>query len=187
MTRALWGMALGAALAAASGGAAPLAAQESKAVSLGVSGGISLPTMNLGDVVDPGYAVAGHLYVTPSASKLVLFRGDVSYDRWLKKNASVPGQNVDWYALGVSANALIRPGAETDATVRPYLLAGAGVYSLKSTASGAKTESDFALQGGGGVEFQLAGFSTFVEAKYVNAFANGSDRNWVPVTVGVRF
>jgi hypothetical protein len=187
MTHALKGMALAAVLVGAWGGAAPLGAQETKAVSVGLSGGISLPTQDLGDVTDPGFAVAGHLWVSPSGMRMVRFRGDLSYDRWGAKNASVAGQDVDWYGVGVAANALFHPGVEPEATFRPYLLLGAGLFSLKSTASGAKTESDFGVQGGGGLEFQLSGFSTFVEAKYVNSFASGTDRNWVPVTFGVRF
>jgi hypothetical protein len=154
---------------------------------VGVSGGVSLPTQDLGDLTDPGFSVAGHLWVNPSGMRMVRFRGDLSYDRWGAKNANVAGQDVDWYGVGVAANALFHPGVEPEATFRPYLLLGAGVFSLKSTASGAKTESDFGVQGGGGLEFQLSGFSTFLEAKYVNSFASGTDRNWVPVTFGVRF
>jgi hypothetical protein len=187
MTQALKGMALVAVLVGAWGGTAPIMAQETKAVSVGVSGGISLPTQDLGDLTDPGFTVAGHLWVNPSGMRMVRFRGDLSYDRWGAKNANVAGQDVDWYGVGVAANALFRPGVEPEATFRPYLLLGAGVFSLKSTASGAKTESDFGVQGGGGLEFQLSGFSTFLEAKYVNSFASGTDRNWVPVTFGVRF
>lgn len=187
MTRALWGMALGTALAVAPGLAPVAGAQDTKAVSLGVSGGISLPTLDLGDVTDPGFAVAGHLYVAPSGTKVVRFRGDATYDRWGAKNVNVAGQNADWYSVGVSANVQFRPGAEEDASLRPYLLVGAGVFNTKSTASGAKMVSDFGVQGGGGLEFQLSGFTTFLEAKYVNTFVNGNDRNWVPVTFGVRF
>jgi hypothetical protein len=187
MTRALKGMALAAVLVGAWGGAAPLGAQETKAVSVGVSGGISVPTQDLGDLTDPGFTVAGHLWVSPSGMRMVRFRGDLSYDRWGAKNANVTGQDVDWYSVGVAANALFRPGVEPEATFRPYLLVGAGLFSLKSTASGSKTESDFGLQGGAGLEFQLSGFSTFLEARYVNTFASGTDRNWVPVTFGVRF
>jgi hypothetical protein len=176
-------MALGAAL-----GWAPVAgAQDTKAVSLGVSGGISLPTLDLGDLTDPGFSVAGHLYVAPAGTKVVRFRGDASYDRWGARNVNVAGQDADWYSVGVSANLQVRPGAEEEASLRPYLLVGAGVFNTKSTASGAKMVSDFGLQGGGGVEFQLSGISTFLEAKYVNTFVNGNDRNWVPITFGVRF
>lgn len=187
MTRARMGLMAAAALAVALGRAPAAGAQDAKTVSLGLSGGVSLPTQDLGDLTDPGFAVAGHLYVAPSGIKVVRFRGDVSYDRWGAKNASVAGLSADWYSVGVSANVQYRPGAEEDASLRPYLLLGAGVFSTKSTASGAKTESDFGLQGGGGLEFQLSGFTTFVEAKYVNTFLVGNDRNWVPVTFGVRF
>lgn len=36
---------------------------QSSAVGFGVSGGLSVPTGDLGDAVDAGYSVAGHVFL----------------------------------------------------------------------------------------------------------------------------
>ena len=49
------------------------------------------------------------------------------------------------------------------------------------------SSTDVAVQGGAGVNFQLAGFTTFVEAKFVNIFGDGSSTRYIPITFGFRF
>ena len=152
-----------------------------------MSGGLSAPVGDLGKSVDAGYVVAGHIWFNPASFTSVGFRGDVSYDNWKTKTG-----NVNFRSLGFTANALIHP-AVSKSTVVPYLIGGGGFYNTKSylskpyTSSSSGTSSNFGLQGGGGIEFKLSGFSTFAEAKFVNVFTNGNATNWVPITFGVRF
>jgi opacity protein-like surface antigen len=165
----------------------PLSAQA-RTYSFGVSGGLSVPVGDLSDLAESGFQVAGHLYLRPANFTNLGFRGDVSYDRFsLKGNAD---GNVN--SLGVIANAIYNVPT-TGSTVRPYVLGGLGLYSLKSqitvgsTTVNSDRESKFGLQAGGGLEFMLSGFSTFVEAKFVNVFTDDDSTTWIPITFGFRF
>lgn len=166
-----------------------LSAQNTRTVSVGVSGGLSLPMGDLGDAADAGYNVTGHIYFKPSTMKLAL-RGDVSYDSW-KAKSSTSIVDASTSTMGFTGNGIIYMG-ESTAAMRPYLLAGGGMFRTKSKASvgsvsSSSTSTDPAIQGGVGVSFNLSGFSTFLEARYVNVFGDGSSMNFVPITFGVRF
>lgn len=171
--------------------AAPIAleAQTTRTISLGVSGGLSLPMGNLSDGVDAGYNATGHIYFKPSTMKLAL-RGDVSYDSWKSKSSSsVLSSSLS--SLGFTGNGIFYVG-ESTAAMRPYLLVGGGMYRFKSSAtvlgvSRSSTNTDPGIQGGAGISFNLSGFSTFLEAKYVNVFGDGENVSFVPISFGIRF
>lgn len=164
-------------------------AQSTRTVSVGVSGGMSVPMGDLSDSFDAGYNVAGHVYFKPSTMKLAL-RGDVSYDSWKGKGSnSVVDAKLS--ALGITGNGIFYVG-ESTASMRPYLLVGGGMYRTKSTTTVANIESsststDPGIQGGLGLSFNLSGFNTFLEAKYVNVFGDNDSYNFVPISFGVRF
>jgi len=162
---------------------AVVSAQTTRPVTLGVSGGLSAPMGNLGDGVDAGYVVAGHVWFQPASMPSIMFRGDVSYDNWKSKIG-----NFNLRSLGATANAIIHPSNHSNSVI-PYLIAGGGIYNTKSytTSTNSSTNSDLGIQGGAGIEFKLAGFSTFAEAKFVNVFTGDNSTNWIPVTFGIRF
>lgn len=166
-------------------------AQTTRAVSVGASGGLSLPMGDLGKGVESGYSVAGHIFLAPASMTMLSFRGDVSYDSWKGKGASAASVDANTSAMGFAGNALFTLG-ESNAAMRPYLLGGGGAYRFKSSAEvlGVETESTTTKPGiqiGAGANFKLSGFSTFLEAKYVNVFTEGSSTGYVPITFGVRF
>ncbi len=159
---------------------------QSSAVGFGVSGGLSVPTGNLGDAVDAGYTIAGHVFLKPATMKSLRFRGDVSFDRYAYKG------NVDgtYTSLGFVGNALV--DVSSSGGVKPYVLGGLGAFNGKtSTTAGSvnvsTSSTDVGIQVGGGLNFQLSGFSTFLEAKYVNVFAENNSTGYIPITFGVRF
>ena len=83
------------------------------------------------------------------------------------------------------ANALVdlTPGE----SVTPYLLGGLGAFNTKSSDVANSSSTNFGVQAGAGLNFQLSGFSTFVEAKYVNVFTADNATGYVPITFGFRF
>lgn len=168
---------------------AALCAQAmARPVSYGLSGGLSMPTGNLADGADAGYVMAGHVYYKPATIQALRFRADVSLDRWALKNAD-KGSDASTRSVGVVANALFDFATNSTSTVKPYLLVGLGLYNTKTSAAESSNgggATDVGVQVGGGTEFQLAGFSTFAEAKYVNVFANRRS-SWIPISFGVRF
>jgi len=66
-------------------------------------------------------------------------------------------------------------------------LVSAEVTARTGSARRSESDTNLGIQLGGGLTFQLSGFSTFLEAKYVNAFTEGDNATWIPITFGVRF
>ncbi len=173
-----------AALAAAPALASAQTSTSERSVQFGLSGGLSVPTGNLSDGVDAGYQVAGHMWVWSSPT--IGFRGDVSYDNWKAKTG-----NVNLRSLAGVANIVAHPSSMAKSAVAPYFVGGVGAFNTKaytsSNYSSSNTKTNLGVQGGAGLEFHLSGFSTFVEAKFVNVFSDGNSTNWIPITFGVRF
>jgi opacity protein-like surface antigen len=167
-------------------------AQDSKPISVGVMGGLSLPMGDLADGVESGYNITGNIYFRPGSSKLT-FRGDVGYESFSAKGSnSIAG--FDLNVLSVTGNVLFPLGsAVAEGGIRPYLIGGGGLYRSTAEGTGAASgfdtdaTNDLGIAVGGGVEFKLAGFSTFAEARFVNVFGDGDSARWVPVTFGIRF
>ncbi len=162
-------------------------AQESRPVSFGVSGGLSLPVGDFGDGFDSGFNITGHIAYKPASFTNLSFRGDVSFDSFGAKVTD----DLKFRALGVTANAVYAFPQTTPGVVRPYVLGGVGLYNGKVSGSPATDDSDsstdLGVQVGGGVNFQLSGFATFVEAKLVNVFGEGDSLRWIPITFGIKF
>lgn len=161
-----------------------------KTISVGVSGGASVPIGDLSDGVKTGYNVTGHLLLSPASMPRLGFRADVSWDSW-KGKETVPSVDATYRNLGVSANVIFKSAQPM--SIKPYVLGGVGVHNSKASFDGAvgsaETDSDtnVGIQAGGGLEFQLSGFTTFLEAKFVNSFTEGSSTRFLPVTFGIRF
>jgi hypothetical protein len=179
MKRALRAFGLAMALAAP----ATLVAQtaDTRTISIGASGGLSLPLGNRGDALESGYALAGHVYLRPATFTALRFRADVTLDRFNFKGAG----NDSFRSLGIVGNMLYDFPTATTSMVRPYAVGGLGLFNLK--ASDADGDSNLGIQVGGGLNFQLSGFTTFAEAKFVNVFTDGGSTRYVPITFGVRF
>jgi hypothetical protein len=171
----------------------PLAgqAQSAKKISLGASGGGSLPIGDLGSTTDPGFTVAGHLFFRPASRKKVQLRADVSYDSW--KLSALTGSNIDVTrtSLGVTGNVVFALSGDGSATGL-YLLGGGGmmrgaVSRVVGLGGGSTSSTDPGVQGGVGMQFALSGFSTFAEVKVVNVFGDVVSWRYIPITFGVRF
>jgi hypothetical protein len=167
---------------------ASLTAQASseKTIGFGVSGGLSLPMGDLSDGVEAGYNVAGHVYLKPAALKAFRLRGDVSYDSWSGKTDGVSASS-----LGFMGNAVFDLGT-AGSSVKPYILGGVGMHNGKSevrvgSISVEGSSTDLAVQAGVGLSFQLSGFSTFAEARFVNVFTEENSTNFLPIVFGIRF
>lgn len=185
MTRSfrLAGFALALALPAA------MPAQTTRPVSIGASGGLSVPTGDLGDRFESGFSLAGHVYFKPASFTSLRFRGDVTFDRFSGKGPQSDAVNRSFRSLGVVANAVYDfPMQNTASVIRPYVIGGLGLFNTNESANNfdGDSESGIGVQVGGGLQFRLSGFTTFLEAKFVNVFAD-SNRSYIPITFGVRF
>lgn len=191
------GLAFGGSIAAAQG-----ATSLVKPISIGISGGVSIPTGGLADGtyggfsgVNTGYNVTGSLAIGIPVVPFGL-RADVSYNNFGTKNASfvvggdavVPGYNADARVLGVTANVVL-PLHLPAPILEPYLIGGVGEYNvrLSPTTGGSTSQSNFGFNIGAGVKLPLVLFSTFVEARYNRVNQNNGSMAFTPITVGVMF
>lgn len=163
-------------------------AQRAKPVTLGISGGMALPLGDLGTQSSIGYEVTGYLFFNPRRSKQLSYRGDISYDKWNNKKKGTAAEATT-SALSFAASA-IWTGGDARSSMRPYAFAGGGMYKLTRTyagnLSGIISENSYVgAQAGGGLEFGLSGFSTFLEARFVNVFSSGSSTTFAPITFGI--
>ena len=153
----------------------PAAAQRS--ITLGVSGGLSLPTGTMSDAFSSGYHVGGHLNFAPESSPVELMV-DATYHSF-GGNLDLP-EPVDFSYFGISGSAAyMLPGENS----QPYLMGGVGMYFGKADVEGAESDSEFGFNVGGGIRFLLSGLSTFfqVRANFVG------DNTFIPVSFGVMF
>lgn len=159
---------------------------------LGLSVGATLPSGDLADGVEWGYHVQGSLSAGAPLVPLGL-RIDGMFN-------SFPGKGDgagDFRVMGVNANAVYKlPGI----AARPYIIGGLGFYNSKPTGDGTDgidATNALGFNVGGGIEFGLAGFATFAEARY-HAVPSGykvstvlgdaeTDVQFIPITFGIRF
>ncbi|HET7458798.1 MAG TPA: outer membrane beta-barrel protein [Gemmatimonadaceae bacterium] len=164
-----------------------------KPFSFGVSGGAAIPTGKSGDIATTGFNLTGlSEYHAPGLP--VTLRGELSYDRLGIKD--LPSDMDGHHSILSGVVSAVRVFGATP-TLKPYMIAGAGVYNVKSTVSQggiSVSESRTApgLNGGMGLNFSLAGMSTFAEARYHYAFTKNVDKGWentqsIPLVFGFRF
>jgi len=151
-------------------------ATVAKPVSIGISGGASLPTSDLSDIAQTGWNVTGSVGLH-SAMIPVGIRIDAAYNRYGVK-APFTG---NYAVTSVSGNAVY---TFPSSTVSPYAIGGAGW--CHSDAEGA-TSNDLCWNVGGGISMPLSGFNTFVEARYTQIQTSPTATKFVPITFGVMF
>lgn len=157
-------------------------AQSAKAVSIGISGGATIPVGDFGDAFTTGYNGTASLMFKSFGSPIGL-RVDGMYN-----NLSFKDDNsIDAVILGANANLVYSlPGVG----ISPYLIGGAGVYNMKldfNDGADSESETKLGVNGGVGASIPLSGFNAFIEARYHHVFTDGAATQFVPVTVGISF
>jgi hypothetical protein len=148
-------------------------------ISLGVAGGLSMPTGDASDVVKSGYNVTAALGIKPPVAPIGL-RIDGMWNSFENKTSGVGASRVLAGTANVTLSAPMLPMA--------YVIGGAGMYHSSVSGVDNSGSTKFGFNGGLGLNLPLTGFSTFVEARYhhVKLDDNGSFQ-FVPVTFGIRF
>jgi opacity protein-like surface antigen len=190
MKRILSGVAAFALVVAVSNANAQMPARPIK---LGISGGISQPVGDAKDAYKMGFDV-GALAELHAPAMPVAVRGEFMYHRYNLNDAALSAFGAtsgNSRMLAGTANlvySLPLPGL-----VKPYVIGGVGLYNGKSKlemngqSSESESSTDLGFNGGAGMEFGLAGLSTFVEARFHSVSTEGVRTNFVPVTVGIKF
>jgi opacity protein-like surface antigen len=163
-------------------------AQAQRPVSFGIAAGAAVPTGDLGDATSLGYNVTGSIGYSLPAMPLS-FRVDGMFNQLSGKEFSPDVTGPDLRIMGLTANAAYTlPGV----AVRPYVIAGAGMYSSKADVDGAESSNDMGVNAGLGVRFALGGLSTYAEARFHNVFVKddlGEKHNvqFSPISFGIQF
>ncbi len=174
---------LGAALMA-SVGAAPAVAQGGAKFSLG--GGLTLPLGDFGDAASTGFHGLAAVSFQPKNLPIGI-QVDGMFHR-----LGVDQSNVDanFQVIQGTANAVYRFANSAETKVRPYLIGGVGLYNSKLTGDDVPDNvdgsTDFGINAGAGFDFQAGAVALFVEGRFHNVFSDGSNTNFIPVTLGVR-
>lgn len=202
MTRAIATLATLAALTAVA--ARPCHAQgrfgasSSRPISIGLAGGMTVPTSDTRDAFKSGAHVEGFIKLHLPGG-FPAFRAALNYEKLdIKQLVGVPGaattttataQTAILGALGQLQFDLIR------GPISPYVVAGVGAFNLKAEgtdATASKSKMEFGIDGGAGLAIRLGPISAFAEARMRNVYTN---TGWidtksikaVPVSFGLMF
>jgi opacity protein-like surface antigen len=158
-----------------------------RAVQFGIGGGATVPMGDFGDAYGTGFHLMGSLSFQPMAMPVGL-RIDATWNSLgLNDDFDFEGAD-DLRVISGTANAVLT--VANSGGIKPYVLGGAGMYNIDF---GGESETKFGLNGGGGLEFPLAGFSTFVEARFHHVFLDededgeGGSMQLVPIMFGIKF
>lgn len=154
---------------------------------IGASGGIAIPTSDLGNATNMGYNIAVAVGMKSQFSPIGV-RAEAAWNQFGFKN-NVVGANGSINIPAFTGNLVL---GLPIAMFSPYAIGGVGLYRPSASINGGGTsnsENDFGFNVGGGIKIPVStGFETFIEARYhrVNA-SGGGNYSFVPVTVGVMF
>jgi hypothetical protein len=173
-------------------------------VRVGFGGGVTVPVSDAKDALKNGVNGAGFVLVNFLGAGLPALRFAFTYDRFDYKPAianSVVGSTSTVnpgtsQILGGTAGIKIHlvPGP-----ISPFLMAGLGAFNVRdlvNSTTGTQTSlsnTNFGVDGGGGLEIKLGRLSAFAEARIQNVFTQSSGLikrssiQSVPVTFGILF
>jgi hypothetical protein len=164
---------------------------EAQSPRFSVGAGASLPTGTYGTNDNMGWHLLGAA-VVPSPVANLLFRLDGMYSATTHQGPDNGHTKIG----GGSASVVWRLRREGP-SLRPYLLAGLGVYDVATTRSAAVCFSAYcsssnsvtalAWSGGGGLALGLGPAAGFVEARFLTIRTSGTPTNLLPVTLGLTF
>lgn len=169
--------------------AAATPALAQKTYMLGVSGGVALPVNKLSD--DHGTGSTFMVSLAMGVENVpVGLRIDGTFNNF---GGSSVGAGVGAYdGADVKINAAIANLIVTfsGSRAKPYLIGGAGLYSVKPDLPDADSKNHSGLNIGAGTTFGLSRFSAFLEARYHSVSrkkVEGGRLAFVPVTLGFFF
>jgi opacity protein-like surface antigen len=167
---------------------APVAMAQGAEFSLG--GGLGIPLGDFDDAVKLGWMGLAGVSFVPNGSPVGI-QVDGQFQQYKIDGSS---SLKDRIIMG-TANAVFKFKTSEETRFRPYLIGGGGVYNLKTTGTddlGGIIDTDnsttkFGLNAGAGFDFKAGSAGLFIEARFHDVFTEGSDVQFVPITVGVRF
>jgi opacity protein-like surface antigen len=162
--------------------ALPAASVEAqRPFSFGIAAGASMPTGDAGDLLNTGFNIGATLGFQPALLPVGV-RIDALYNSFDASDDGDGGLDV----ISATANAVVNIPMAAMPMVSPYLIGGLGLYSADSEGDEDR-QNEFGWNVGGGLRFNLAGFGTFIEARYNSFSLFDEDVTYVPITFGIMF
>lgn len=174
-------------LATAALSATPANAQgEGAAIDFAIGGGVSVPTGDFDDAAKLGWHGTAAVRILPRTVP-VGFQVDGNFAR-LSDESAFDLQSQLIYGTG---NVLYKFQTSEATRFQPYLIGGGGAYNLDvkgdDVPAGVDAETKFGINAGAGFDFAFGSAALFLEGRFHNVFTEGSDLQFIPLTVGVRF
>ncbi len=176
----------------AAAGASTLHAQTG--VQFGLGGGITTPLGNLNDYTKTGYHGLVTVGFQGPASLPIGFRIDGIFQRLGRTDGAFATNDQALQTIGGIANGVFTFKTSETSVFRPYIIGGVGYYNTKTTngnlnENGNSTGSngDVGINGGVGFNFVMGHLGLFLEGRIHHLFSEGNSKNFVPVTLGVKF
>ncbi|MBA3520891.1 MAG: porin family protein [Gemmatimonadales bacterium] len=156
-----------------------------------IGGGSTIALGNFGDGFTNGpHGVVGLSFV-PSGFPIGI-RIDGMYHRVSADDAVFPGVDVDAQIINGAVNGVFSFASAPETKVRPYLIAGVGLYNQKFVGDDIgvgfdNSETDFGINGGAGFDFGLSdNLGIFLEGRFHMIFSSGEKTNMLPISLGAR-
>lgn len=167
-------------------GAAPVRAQG---VEFSLGGGVGTPLGNFDDVAKIGWNGLAGLSFVPNGWPV-----GIQVDGQYQQYGFEGGGGHTRFLIG-TGNLVYKFKSSETSRFRPYLIGGAGVYNFKATGSSTvsgnvstdNSTTKFGLNGGAGFDFKAGSAGLFIEGRFHDVFSSGSDLQFIPITLGVRF
>ena len=181
------------------GATSPLEAQSvlqsRRPITIGIGGGVSVPTSNAADSLDTGFHVLGFLGLNIPGIPVGL-RGTFTFNRFDLQELDLPGGPADDQSYGQVLSGLANVVLPfPTGRLTPYLMAGFGAFSIKTKRGGdddADSETEFGINGGAGIMFPISKLNAFVEARVNNVYTekgliDADAIKFVPITFGISY
>ena len=159
-----------------------------------LGGGIGVPLGDFDDASKLGWHGLAAISFVPDGWPVGI-QFDGSYQQFSLDDAAAPAgfSDLKTRLIQGTGNVVFKFKTSEESTFRPYLLGGVGVYNSKITGHddpgdvlGGGT-TDFGLNAGAGFDFKAGGAGLFIEGRFHNVMTDGSDLQFIPITVGIRF
>jgi hypothetical protein len=162
-------------------------ALQAQGAEFSIGGGVSVPTGDFDDAAKLGWQGGAAVSFVPENFP-VGFQFDGTYSRFGDEFFD----DVDAQVIYGTGNVVFKFETSPESTFRPYLIGGVGVYNFKLTGDGVpagldESVTDFGLNAGAGFDFKAGAAGLFIEGRFHRIFSDGSDEQFVPITVGIRF
>jgi hypothetical protein len=160
-------------------------AHAQSGVQFGIGGGANIPLGDFADAAKTGYHGMALVGFQPATLPIGI-QVDGYYNR-----LGTESETGNFEVINGNLNGVYTFKSSAESKFRPYLIAGVGVYNSKfkpdADIEGPDGTTDFGINGGAGFNFTAGSVGLFLEGRFHNVFNEGSDTNYIPITLGVRF